>query len=112
MTFEPDEPVSIVGQPLFRVVADEVFILMPDSKVHWLRNATAKVLWDRLIASGQGGVTASAMAARITEEFDVEGEMALPDVLAFVQALADRGLVARSAAATAGDDQSPRKGAD
>lgn len=97
MTFEPDEPVSIVGKPLFRVVGEEVFILMPDSKVHWLRNATAKALWDRLLASGDAGVTAASLAGAIAQEFDVSANAALGDVLAFVQALAERGLVARCA---------------
>jgi len=96
MTFEPDEPLSIVGKPLFRVVGDEVFILMPDSKVHWLRNATAKALWDRLLASGDDGITATSLAGAIAQEFDVTLAVALGDALAFAHALAQRGLVASS----------------
>ena len=101
MSFEPDEPVSIVATPLFRVVGDEVFILMPDSKVHWLRNAAAKVLWDRLVASGPGGLTPAALAGLIAQEFEVSAGEALPDVLVFLRELQDRGLVAGPTAFTA-----------
>jgi len=100
MTFHPDEPLSIVGQPLFRAVGDEVFILMPDSKVHWLKNATAKSLWERLLASGEAGVSPAVLAGGLAREFEVTAEQALRDVLAFVDQLADRNLVVRVRAAT------------
>jgi len=44
MTFLPDEKLGIRGEPLHRVVGDEVFIVMPDSRMHWLRNATARTV--------------------------------------------------------------------
>jgi len=71
-----------------------VFILMPDSKVHWLRNATAKVLWDRLVASGPAGVTPAALAGLIAQAYEATTYAALPDVLVFLGELQDRGLVA------------------
>lgn len=95
MTFEPDESVSIVGTPIFRVVGDEVFILMPDSKVHWLRNATARAVWERLVASGAEGVTPALLAGLIAQEFEVTPDRALVDVLVFVGELGGRGLVTR-----------------
>lgn len=94
MTPRPDERLRIVGDPLFRVVGDEVFILMPDSRVHWLKNATAGRVWERLRASGCDGITAHELAAALVREFEVELERALSDVLAFIGELADRGLVA------------------
>jgi len=98
MTFEPDEPLRIVGDPLFRVVGEEVFILMPDSKVHWLKNATARALWERLLASGEAGVSVARLAEHLVQEFEVTLERALEDVLEFVQGLADRQLVVRARA--------------
>ena len=93
MPLSPDAALRILGEPLFRVVGDEVFILMPDSKVHWLKNETAKVLWERLLASGAAGVTPRALAAGLAAEFDVTADVALRDVVAFLVALADRRLV-------------------
>ena len=93
MTFAPDEPLRIVGRPLFRAVGDEVFILMPDSRVHWLKNATAKVLWDALWAASDAGVSPAELAATLARGFEVTSDQALGDVLAFMRQLADRNLV-------------------
>lgn len=94
MKLSPDEPLQIVGKPLFRAVGDEVFILMPDSRVHWLKNATAKVVWDQLVARGEVGASPRVLAAVLAGEFDVTSEQALVDVAAFLGQLADRALVA------------------
>lgn len=96
VTFSPDEPVFIPGRPLFRVVGDEVFILMPDSRVHWLRNATARALWERLLESGPSGATPRALAEHLARHFTVTAEGALNDVLTFLGQLAERELVARA----------------
>lgn len=99
MKLSPDEPLHIVGKPLFRAVGDEVFILMPDSRVHWLKNATAKFVWDHLIARGGGGVSPAVLAGLLTREFEVTPEQALGDVLAFLGQLHERALVAPVSAA-------------
>ncbi len=102
MKLSPDEPLHIVGKPLFRAVGDEVFILMPDSMVHWLKNATAKVVWDHLIASGDVGASPTELATLLAQGFEVTAEQARADVLAFLGQLTDRGLVAPVTAARAG----------
>lgn len=94
MPIPPDEPLRVVGDPLFRVVGDEVFILTPDSQMHWLKNATARHLWELLVAAGPSGVAANALAEALAAEFEVEPSAALGDVLAFLDVLAGRGLVA------------------
>lgn len=94
MTFPPDEPWCIVGRPLFRAVGDEVFVLMPDSRVHWLKNATAKALWEALVAAADAGLSPAEGAALLARGFEVTPEDALADVLAFMRQLADRNLVA------------------
>lgn len=93
MLLLPDEPLRVVGEPLFRVVGDEVFILTPDSQIHWLKNATARFVWERLCAADPSGLTARALTDALTADFEVEAEAALADVLAFLGELADRGLV-------------------
>lgn len=94
MPIPPDEPLRVVGDPLFRVVGDEVFILTPDSQMHWLKNATARHLWELLVAAGPSGIAANALADALAAEFEVEPTAAVGDVLAFLDALAGRGLVA------------------
>jgi hypothetical protein len=95
MTFLPDERLGIRGEPLHRVVGDEVFIVMPDSRMHWLRNATARAIWEALVAAGSEGTTPRALAAALNRVFAVEVADALVDVLDFVRELAERGLVER-----------------
>jgi hypothetical protein len=103
VTFEPDESLCVVGRPLFRVVGDEVFILMPNSLVHWLKNPTARTVWERLHESGEAGVTPRDLAVALTREFAVSEERALVDVLAFVGQLAARQLVTRATSRNAPD---------
>ncbi len=91
----PDDLFALQGAPLHRVVGDEVFILMPDSRMHWLRNATAKALWDALVDAGDRGITGDDLANTISLQFDIEPARALPDVLGFLESLAARGLVRR-----------------
>jgi len=93
MPLPPDEPLRVVGDPLFRVVGDEVFILTPDSRIHWLKNATARFVWEGLCAAGPSGLTARTLADALAAEFEVEPAAALVDVLAFLGELAERGLV-------------------
>ncbi|MBL8787219.1 MAG: PqqD family protein [Deltaproteobacteria bacterium] len=78
---------------MHRVVGDEVFILMADSRMHWLRNATARTLWEGLVAAGGEGTTARALAQGLSLAYAVEPAAALADVLDFLRELAERGLI-------------------
>ena len=98
MSFRPDEPLRVLGDPLFRVVGDEVFILTPDSQVHWLKNASARFLWESLQAAGPRGTSPDALASALVREFEVNPADALADVLAFAAQLAEKGLVDRAGA--------------
>jgi hypothetical protein len=93
MPFGPDQRIAILGDPLFRVVGDEVFILMPDSRMHWLKNPTARYVWESLHASGGRGKSAAELARELSQAFEVTEEEALTDVLAFAAELAERRLV-------------------
>lgn len=90
----PDAPLALSGDPIFRVVGDEVFVLAGQGHVHWLKNPTARLIWDALAAHPPEGVTPSALAARVVAEFEVDDARALADVNAFLVALLERGLVA------------------
>lgn len=93
MKFYPDDRLGVRDQPLHRVVGDEVFILLADSRMHWLRNATARTLWEGLVAAGDAGTSARDLAAELARVYAVEPVAALADVLDFVRELAERGLV-------------------
>lgn len=83
---------ALVGEPLFREVGDEVFVLTRDSQMHWLKNATARFLWERLVAAGPSGCSASGLADALCAEFEVDALEARPDVERFCEHLARSGL--------------------
>lgn len=83
---------ALVGEPLFREVGDEVFVLTRDSQMHWLKNATARFLWERLVAAGPSGCSASGLADALCAEFEVDALQARPDVVRFCEHLARSGL--------------------
>lgn len=83
---------ALVGEPLFREVGDEVFVLTRDSQMHWLKNATARFLWERLVAAGPAGCSASGLALSLSGEFEVDELQARPDVVRFCEHLARCGL--------------------
>ena len=89
----PDEPLALSGDPIFRVVGDEVFVLAGQGQVHWLKNPTACLIWDALTALPAGGITPRTLAARMEAEFEVDAARALLDVESFLAALLQRGLV-------------------
>jgi len=78
---------------IHRAVGGEVFVLMADSTVHWLKNATAVALWRALEAGGGDGVDAEALVTALCDAFEVTPERAREDVRAFLSDLADKALV-------------------
>lgn len=104
---------ALVGEPLFREVGDEVFVLTRDSQMHWLKNATARFLWERLVAAGVNGCSASDLAMHLSDEFEVEAAQARPDVLRFCEHLARSGLAIPVAGTEPGAvDLAPRPATD
>lgn len=83
---------ALVGEPLFREVGDEVFVLTRDSQMHWLKNATARFLWERLVEAGPAGCSASGLAGALAGEFEVDALDARPDVVRFCEHLTRSGL--------------------
>jgi hypothetical protein len=77
---------------LHRLVGDEVFVLMPDGRIHWLREATAQTLWLAL-AAPEAPPDVSALTGRLTGEFDVAPAQAEADVRAFVERLVREGVL-------------------
>lgn len=89
----PDQPVRVVERLVHRVVGDEVFVLMFDSQIHWLKNPSARHVWDALVAAGGTGATPRALAAGLVAEFEVSEAVALADTLRFLANLLQKGLV-------------------
>ena len=93
MSLSPDQPLRVAQRLIHRVVGDEVFVLMFDSHVHWLKNPSAKCVWDALVAAAQDGLTPRDAAALLVSEFEVDDQVALADATAFLATLLDKGLV-------------------
>ena len=84
---------ALCGEPLYREVGDEVFVLTRDSQMHWLKNDSARFLWERLVDAGGRGASAVELSSALVEAFDVEDHTALADVSRFVAHLARHGVV-------------------
>lgn len=93
MPVDPDHPLRIADRLVHRIIGDEVFVLMFDSRIHWLKNPTAKTVWQALAAAGPSGITPRDLARTMTDEFEVELETALADTVAFLSILQEKGLV-------------------
>lgn len=89
----PERRWVLVGEPLSREVGDEVFVLTRDSQMHWLKNASARLLWERLVAAASAGCSASELAQALADEFEVETTDAHEDVVRFCEHLGRHGLV-------------------
>jgi NADH:ubiquinone oxidoreductase subunit B-like Fe-S oxidoreductase len=86
---------ALVGAPLHRPVGDEVFVLTADSRMHWMRNATATALWNALVTAGRRGCAWSELVETVTTQFDVSREEAAADLAPFVARMVEAGLVYR-----------------
>ncbi len=85
----PDQVVSRDKRTASRTIAGEAIVLTPmDSKIHSL-NETGSRVWE-LLAEKQ---TVGQIVAQIHREFKVSEEQASADVIAFLEALAARGMV-------------------
>lgn len=71
-------------------------ILHLDKKFYFTLNAVAVVVWKRLATDH----TAAALAAHLSETFDVDDATALTDVQALLDELVREGMVATEAAGT------------
>lgn len=89
----PNQRLVVAPRLIHRVIGDEVFVLMFDSQIHWLKNPSAKHLWQALVRAGPDGLSARAAAEELTREFEVEADVALVDAAAFLATLLDKGLV-------------------
>src|SRR5438046_591796 len=73
----------------WRVYDGEAVILCPDSSTLNTLNAVGTLIWE----SADGKTPASAIVARICEEFDVDPERARRDITDFIAKLSARGLL-------------------
>ena len=85
---------------IHRAVGGEVFVLMADSTMHWLKNATAVALWQAVEAAGPGGVQLDALVATLCVAFEVTPERATADVHAFLADLSEKRVIQLFAAST------------
>ena len=87
-----DQVVSRDKRTASRTIAGEAVVLTPmDSKIHNL-NETGSRVWE-LLAEEQ---TVDQLVAQIHSEFKVSEEQASADVIAFLEALAAKGMVTLS----------------
>ncbi len=94
LTSDPEQQrVKLREGLVHRAVGEEVFVLMADSTVHWLRNVTAVALWEALAGAAREGTTLSALSMLVVDRFEVEPARASADVTSFVRTLAQRGVV-------------------
>lgn len=99
----PDQRLALQNEPFHRIVGEEVFVLTRDSQMHWLKNATARHLWDELVRAGVAGRTPRELAMALALEFEVDSDEALPDVLGFVAHLSERGVLGPAGQVPGGD---------
>ena len=78
---------------IHRAVGGEVFVLMGDSTVHWLKNATAVALWQLIAAAGSRGATVDALVAALCDSYEVTRLRAEQDVGAFLADLAGKRVI-------------------
>ncbi|MFO0749851.1 MAG: PqqD family protein [Myxococcota bacterium] len=96
----PDQPVRVAARLVHRIIGDEVFVLMFDSRIHWLKNPAARTVWEGLVEAGGDGTTARRLARRLEVEYEVGDTVALADTLAFLTSLLEKGLVDSTASGT------------
>ncbi|MCC6619604.1 MAG: PqqD family protein [Deltaproteobacteria bacterium] len=89
----PDQTLCLADRMIHRVIGDEVFVLMFDSRIHWLKNTTARALWDALVAAGPAGLTPRQAAGLLVADFEVDEGEALADATVFLANLLEKGLV-------------------
>ena len=90
---------------IHREVGEQIFLLLPDGAMHWLKNATAVSLWRALAAAGADGASVASLAASLVARFEVERVVAERDVASFLRVLVERGLVRVSQSPTAAEGQ-------
>lgn len=72
-------------------------MLTRDSQMHWLKNDSARFLWEQLVAAGPPGTTVLELSQALTATFEVQTEAAFSDVARFVEHLARHGVVTGAA---------------
>ncbi len=70
-----------------RTVGGQVFILMPDSRMHILENDSAVFLFNLLSGCTDGGKSLEELSGALLQTFEVSPERALADVKDFVRDL-------------------------
>lgn len=84
-----DQVVSRDESTASRVLGDEAVVLTPlDSKIHSL-NETGTRIWELLADKP----TVGEIIAQIHREFKVDEEQAKEDVIAFLEELAEKGMI-------------------
>jgi hypothetical protein len=84
---------TLVGKLVVREVGGQVFILMPDSTMHILENESAVHLYGALPAEGEVGATLEDLSRDLVTHFEVSADQARIDVSAFLERLAEAGVV-------------------
>ena len=82
---------------LHRVVGDEVFVLMPDARIHWLKRPAAQAIW-ALVAGPESASThdLDTLVATLMTRFDGSADAIRADTLAFLSDLEQRGALVRT----------------
>ena len=82
---------------LHRVVGDEVFVLMPDAKIHWLKRPAARAIW-ALVTDPENDVPRDleSLVATLSARFEGAPDAIRADTLAFLSDLETRGALVRT----------------
>lgn len=82
---------SIAPGVLHRVVGDEVFVLMPDSRVHWLKRPSARSIWESLAKTPT--IELDMIVSLLVKHFDADPGEIRSDTIEFLKDLEDRGAI-------------------
>ena len=86
----PETKLSIPAQVMSRLVDDETVLLDLESGMYFGLDGVGKRIWE----SVADGKSLGDIAVIITDEYEVDEEQALKDVIEFASNLVERGLLA------------------
>ena len=86
----PETQLSIPPQVMSRLVDDETVLLDLESGMYFGLDGVGKRIWE----SVADGKSLGDIAVIITDEYEVDEEQALKDVIEFASNLVERGLLA------------------
>ena len=82
---------QVAANVAFQTVGEGIFLITPDNALHEAKGPVAQLLWK--ILSEEGPIRPTELSRRVVQEFQVDEEEALADIVAFVDHAHRLGLV-------------------